>query len=245
MALVAGLLVLVTFGAHQRRTARRGRSPLVEPSLFHHRGFPAALVTSALFFAVMNGLSLVVVLHLQVGLGRDVLTAGLTLLPWSGGLAISSWIAGGYLVRRHGSRLMFAGLGVELAGVLAAIAGYRSTAPGAYPWPLLGALAVAGFGLGLFTVPFFTTALARVRPHETGSAAGLLNAVQQLGATLGVALLGTAFFDALASGPDPLTAAPTAVQHACWLAAGLLVVTAGTAGVLRSAPEGADRPTRS
>jgi predicted MFS family arabinose efflux permease len=44
--------------------------------------------------------------------------------------------------------------------------------------------------MGTFTVPFFTAALHRVRPHETGSAAGLLNAVQQLGGTVGVALLG-------------------------------------------------------
>jgi hypothetical protein len=49
-----------------------------------------------------------------------------------------------------------------------------------------------------FTVPFFSTALHRVRPHETGSAAGLLNAVQQLGGTLGVALLGGL---CLSSGP--------------------------------------------
>jgi predicted MFS family arabinose efflux permease len=44
--------------------------------------------------------------------------------------------------------------------------------------------------MGTFTVPFFTAARNRVRPHETGSAAGLLNAVQQLGGTLGVAILG-------------------------------------------------------
>jgi predicted MFS family arabinose efflux permease len=44
-------------------------------------------------------------------------------------------------------------------------------------------------------VPFFTTALSRVEPHETGSAAGLLNSVQQLGATVGVALLGTTYLN--------------------------------------------------
>ncbi|MGI8815043.1 MAG: hypothetical protein ACR2G2_07085 [Pseudonocardia sp.] len=81
----------------------------MEPSLFTHRGFPAALVTSTLFFAVMNGLMLVIVLHLQLGLGRDVLTAGLTLLPWSAGSAVASWVAGSRLVPRYGPRVMFAG----------------------------------------------------------------------------------------------------------------------------------------
>jgi hypothetical protein len=73
LSIAAGVAVLVAFGLHQRRSTRAGRSPLVEPSLFANRGFPAALVTSTLFFAAINGLTLVIVLHLQLGLGRDVL----------------------------------------------------------------------------------------------------------------------------------------------------------------------------
>jgi MFS family permease len=84
-------------------------SPLVEFSLFRNRGFPAALVASLSFFAVMNGLMLVVVLRMQLTRHADVLTAGLTLVPWSCGLAVASWVAGAYLVPRFGSRLMFVG----------------------------------------------------------------------------------------------------------------------------------------
>ncbi|MBE1574138.1 MFS transporter [Amycolatopsis roodepoortensis] len=173
-----GAAVLVLFGFHQRNR----RHPLVEPSLFAHRGFPAALAASTLFFAVMNGMMLVVVLHQQLDKGLGVLASGLTLLPWSGGLAVSSWVAGKWLVPRYGSRVAFAGLALLLAGILLAMTG---------PLPL--ALGIGGLGLGLFTVPFFTAALSVVRPHETGSAAGLLNAVQQVGATLGIAVLGTVF----------------------------------------------------
>ncbi|WP_225440055.1 MFS transporter [Amycolatopsis eburnea] len=182
--LAAGAAALVAFGFHQRRSA----APLVEPSLFTHRGFPAALAGSLLFFAAMTGLMQVVPMQLQLGLGADVRTAGLTLLPLSAGLAVSSWFAGARLVPRFGARVMFGGLALLLLGILAAVAVYASV-PG-YPWPLPVALALCGLGMGTFTVPFFTAALARVRPHETGSAAGLLNAVQQLGGTLGVALLG-------------------------------------------------------
>jgi EmrB/QacA subfamily drug resistance transporter len=202
----AGVVVLVVFGFHQRTR----RHPLVEPSLFRTRGFPAALVTSTLFFAVMNGLTLVVVLNLQLNEGRDVLSAGLALLPWSAGLAVSSWFAGRYLA--PGFRVAFAGLALLLCGILAAVAGL----------PLLAALAVGGVGLGLFTVPFFTIALSRVRPHETGSAAGLLNAVQQLGATLGVAILGTVFLHGHT--PEP----------AFWLAAGLVAATAAATVAMRA-----------
>ncbi|WP_433183950.1 MFS transporter [Actinoallomurus sp. CA-150999] len=234
----AGAVVLVAFGLQQRYAARRGGQPLVEPSLFRDRGFPAALATSTLFFAVMNGLMLVVVVQVQVGLGDDVLTAGLTLLPWSCGMAISSWISGTRLVPRYGSRMMFVGLAVMLAGLLAAVAVYAGARPGAYPWALLGALGLCGIGNGLFTVPFFTTALTRVRPHETGSAAGLLNAVQQFGGTLGTALLGTVFFRSLATGSrtggGPGAASLHAVGLTFWLAAGLLVAAAVTAALMRT-----------
>ena len=161
--LAAGAALLVVFGFQQRRAA----APLVEPSLFTHRAFPAALAGSLLYFAVMTGLMLLVPLRLQLGYGVDVRTASLTLLPLSAGLAVSSWVAGSWLVPKFGSRVMFAGLALLLGGIVAGASG--------------PALAFCGLGMGTFTVPFFTAALDRVRPHETGSAAGLLNAVQQLG----------------------------------------------------------------
>ncbi|WP_369262319.1 MFS transporter [Streptomyces sp. R35] len=207
-----GLALFAAFVLHQRHRVRRELSPLVEPSLFGNRGFSAALLCSVLFFAVVSGLMLVVVVQLQLGPHIGVLAAGLTLLPWSCAMGISSWTAGRRLVPRHGARVMYAGLAALLAGALGAIAAYAGAPDTGYPWPLLAALAVCGVGQGLFAVPFFTTALHRVRPHETGSAAGLLNAVQQLGSTLGVALLGSVFFRGGA-------------QDAFWVAAGLLVAT--------------------
>lgn len=234
-AIALGLVVLLGFGAHQRHSARTGRRPLVEPSLFASRMFPAALVTSTLFFAVMNGLMLTVVLHMQLGLGASTLTAGLTLLPWSVGLGLSSLIAGAYLVPRYGPRVMYAGLSLLLLGVLAAIAAYHASDPTAYPRPLRAALAIAGLGTGLFTTPFFTAALRPVSPQETGSAAGLLNAVQQLGGTLGVAVLGSVYLAGARSGV--YADARSAVQHAFWVAAALLVATALSAALM-AAPVG-------
>ncbi|WP_416967733.1 MFS transporter [Streptomyces sp. 4F14] len=179
-SLGAGAVVLAVFVLHQRRAT----SPLLEPSLFAQRGFPAALFTSTAFFAATGGLTTVVVLHLQLGLGEGVLASSLSLAPWSLGLAVASWAAGAHLVRRYGPRLMPAGLLVLAGGILAALV-----------VPLPVGLAVIGVGAGLFTPAFFTLALSSLRPQETGSAAGLLNAVQQLGATLGVAVLGRAYLD--------------------------------------------------
>ncbi|UQA93978.1 hypothetical protein [Streptomyces halobius] len=57
-----------------------------------------------------------------------------------------------------------------------------------------GAPAAGRFGMGVVLAPFFSIALAGVSDREVGSAAGVTNAVQQLGSALGVALLGTVFF---------------------------------------------------
>ncbi|MFC4949557.1 MFS transporter [Pseudonocardia sp. GCM10023141] len=216
IGVAAGLAVLVLFGVQQRRSRGRG---LVEVSLFTHRVFPAALATSLLFFAVTSGLTLVVVLHLQLGLGADVLTAGLTLLPWSVAMGVTSWVTGAYLVPRFGRRLMPAGLAIALAGVAACDVAF----PGAASGPRLVALGVVGAGVGVFTTSFFTTALQAVAPQEVGSAAGLLNAAQQLGATLGVAVLGSVYLSG------------SGTQAAFWIAGALLVTTVATSALMRSA----------
>ena len=242
-AVAAGLCLTAVFAVHQRRVAGAGRSPLVEPSLFAHRGFPAALVTSTSFFAVTNGLMTVVVLQLQLGAGVGVLKAGLTLAPWSVGLAVASWIAGAHLVKRYGQRVMSFGLAVLSAGALSAVAVYRAAEadPGSYPTPLLFALGAVGVGVGLFTPAFFTLALKPLRPQEIGSAAGLLNAVQQLGATLGVAVLGSVYLGSAHSGDA--AAGLRAVQSAVWGAVGLVVVSFGASRMMVDASASADAGT--
>ncbi|TCC23059.1 MFS transporter [Kribbella speibonae] len=187
------------------------RKGLIEVSLFAHRGFAPALVTSTLFFAVMSGLTLVVVLHQQLTLHHSVMRSSLALLPWSAATGIASLVAGQWLVTRLGSRLMYVGLGVLLLGLAAA------------PYALPPALAVGGVGVGLFTTAFFTEALHRVGPHETGSAAGLLNAVQQFGGTLGVAAFGSIFLRH-----------PATLDHAVWVAVAVVAVTIATAHLMRS-----------
>jgi MFS family permease len=151
---------------------------------------------------------------------------------------VASWIAGTRLVPRYGPRLMLAGLAILAAGLLGAIAAYHANDPTTYPWTLLVALAISGLGFGSFTVPFFTAALARVQPQETGSAAGLLNAVQQLGATLGIAVLGSVFLHTLTTNPPqaaPATA-HTAVQRAFRLALALLAVATASAALMTTRP---------
>lgn len=238
VTIATGVAVLTVFVLHQRHVAATGRTPLVEPGLFARRAFPAALVASAAFFAVTNGVMTVVVLQLQLGLRTGVLQSGLTLAPWSVGLAVASWAAGASFVRRWGRRVMYTGLGVLLAGLCASVAVYHSATPGGYPRALPLALTAVGCGAGLFAPAFFTLALTPLRPQETGSAAGLLNAVQQLGATLGVAVLGSVYLHEAGEGAADVS--PAAAESALWVAA----VLAGLAFAASAAMREDDRRPR-
>ncbi|MGW1988518.1 hypothetical protein [Embleya sp. NPDC001921] len=79
---------------------------------------------------------------------------------------------------------------------------------------------------------------ASVEDHETGSASGVLNADQQLGATLGVAILGTLFFD-VAADPDAghrAGAYPHALERTLWAVVAALLLVALTAFLLPRRP---------
>ena len=65
---------------------------------------------------------------------------------------------------------------------------------------LMPGLFVAGLGLGLVVAPMFDIVLAAVTDAETGSASGVLNAGQQLATSVGIAVFGTVFFDAIGGG---------------------------------------------
>ncbi|GAA2825163.1 MFS transporter [Kribbella solani] len=206
--LAVGVAVLGVCAVQQ---GRRSEGRLIETSLFAHRGFAPALITSTLFFAVLSGVTLVVVLHQQLTLHHSVMQSSLTLLPWSAASGVASLVAGQWLVARFGSRLMYVGLGVLVAGLAVT------------PYALVLGLAVGGIGVGLFTTAFFTEALHRVEPHETGSAAGLLNAVQQFGGTFGVAAFGSLFLHH-----------PAGLDRTVWVAVAVVAVTFATAHLMRS-----------
>jgi EmrB/QacA subfamily drug resistance transporter len=199
LSMAAALPVLLVFARYQRRLKRGGGSPLVEPSLFGRRAFTGALATGVVFFGAVAGLMLVFTLYLQLGLGWTPLHAGLTMIPLSLGLVAGAVLSGALLGPRYGRRVLHLGLAVAVLGSFALWATIAYGAEGLSTWQLTPALVLAGFGLGLIMAPFFDIALAGVEEHEVGSASGVLNAVQQLGSSVGVAVLGTAFFGWAAS----------------------------------------------
>ena len=115
---------------------------------------------------------------------------------------------------------MVAGAGEATpAGVMPAGLEPLGTAPTA--WKLVPALAVCGIGMGLAIAPLFNVILAGVADDEVGTASGVLNAMQQLGAAIGVAVISTVFFDAVGAG----TTFPAAMRTTTGIAAAIAAAT--------------------
>jgi EmrB/QacA subfamily drug resistance transporter len=210
-----GFLLLAAFAAVERRS---GDSALIAHSLLRNRAYTSGLAVGIVFFAGFAGLLLVVSLFLQLGLHFSPEHAALTLVPMSLGTAITA--GGSYaLMPRFGRGVLQAGLVVIAAALIgmAAIASHNGL--GLTSWELLPALFAFGLGLGFVFGPLFNVILAGVDEHEVGSASGTLNAIQQLGNSIGVALLATIFFSIVDAGHG----SPAAMTRTVLISAGLFV----------------------
>ncbi|WP_406335742.1 MFS transporter [Streptomyces zaomyceticus] len=210
----------------ERRTERRGRAPLVPPSLFDlvplRRGLLLVLPLSGGF----GGFMFVIAVALQQGLGLGAIASGLALVPMAVAFFGAS-LAGPRLVRRWGTRVVVVGALLQALGLgLIALTSWRS-------WPdlsvagLLPGMAIAGVGQGLQLPVLFRVVLSEVPAERAGVGGGVMVTTQQTALTLGVATLGTLYLGLTESAPaasgTPLTVT-VLLQMAMALLTALLAV---------------------
>jgi EmrB/QacA subfamily drug resistance transporter len=197
--MAVSLPFLVLFGLWQRHKDATDGSPLVLPALFKKRSFLLGLVMNLIFDAVMIGFFFTFTLVLQIGLGFSVLKAAVTGIPTALGIAISIGFLAQKLIPKLGRYSVTLGtlvMGAGLGGLAAVIHhGGLTTSP----WLIAPFLLLCGFGMGMIMMPVFAVALNDVDPNHAGSASGTLNAVQQVGGAIGVAVIGVIFFGQLTS----------------------------------------------
>ncbi|HLK76712.1 MAG TPA: MFS transporter [Streptosporangiaceae bacterium] len=191
--LAASVLVLALFVRYQIRRQRAGRTPLVEPSVFGHRSYRAGIVFSIVFVGSLGGIVMIFNVFLQNGLGFTPWHSALTTAPWAAGAFVGSAV-GGIAMTKLGRRILQAGLVVEAAGLLGIYAVLRGAGAGVGTVDLLAPMVVGGIGMGMVFVPLFDIVMAGVRPQEMGSASGVLQTVNALGMSLGIAGIGAIFF---------------------------------------------------
>lgn len=183
---LAVAVALLALFVHVERTT--AREPLVRLGLLARRSVAGANAYNLLVGAAMAAAFYFVSLYLQQVLRTGAALTGVEFLPFA--LAV---IAGSVLAVKLGDRLaprtLMAG-----GGLLTAIgfAWFGLISPdGSFAADVLGPSLVAGLGFGLCLGPVVATATAGVAPHESGTASGLLTSSRQIGASLGLAALGT------------------------------------------------------
>ena len=188
---------LVTFGIFawtENHTKKRGGTPLIDASIFQKRAYTMGLAGLGLYFAGFTGVYLILSLFLQFGEHFTSAEAGLGNIPIALGSAIGGTISGAYLADKIGGRYTLQiGAFVQLVGVGLMWMAVPTLANFSI-WQMVPALVVSGIGTGLIAAPIFDTVLTTVEPNQSGSASGVLSAVQSVMSSVGVAIFGTVFF---------------------------------------------------
>lgn len=183
--LVAGALLLAVFVAIQARAAH----PLLPLRVVLDRNRGGSFLALGIAGLGLFGVFLFATYYLQETRGYSPSRTGLAFLPLSAVLVIAATVANARLVPRTGPRAVVAAgmaLSAIAMGMLAQLGVHSS-----YAAHLLPALLVLGVGIGLLYAPATDFAVRGVRPADAGVASGLVNATNQVGGSLGLALLST------------------------------------------------------
>jgi len=228
-AFAAGIVLLGAFVLTERRAA----SPITPLRLLTDPSRSSANVARGLLFAGMYGMFFFLTQLLQNVLGYSSLRTGFAFLPMPLTVFAVSQLTSKVLVHRVGGKVLMltgitlAGGGFLLASTLSATSSYGT---------VLACLLLFGSGNGLSLITLTSAGLAGVPAADAGAASGLINVTQQLGGTLGVAILVTVF--GAASRAASGTAAHRFVSgadHAFLASAAfLLAALALVAGLVRS-----------
>jgi EmrB/QacA subfamily drug resistance transporter len=181
LRLVGAGVLLAAFVAKEATA----KNPLLPLDIFRVRGLAAANVTQLIAFAGFLAIFFFLTLYMQSVLGYSPIKTGAAYLPLCVAIGVSAGITG-QLIARIGTRpLIAAGALITCAGVYELS---RIPVHGSYVSDLLPGLLIVAFGIGAVFVATVTAANDGVPPEKAGLAAALLNASQQLGGALGLAV---------------------------------------------------------
>ena len=222
LAAAAGLGLLALFVRRQRRRP----APLIDLAAFARPAFGTALGCIALTVLALVGLALIAAQYLQLVLGLSPLETGLRLLPLSLA-AIAAGLSGARLLRRLGPRRMAAAGFLLTAGAVLGL-----TLLGEQDEPVIMAAGFVLLGFGLETTLFaaYESMLDDAPAARAGGAAALGETAYQLGAGLGIALLGSLMNAAYAPAVHGVPGVPAAERAAAGHSLGEAYAVAGRLG---------------
>jgi EmrB/QacA subfamily drug resistance transporter len=230
----ASAVLLAAFLALQRRVA----NPLLPLRVVSDRDRGGSYLAIATAGAGIFGVFLFLTFYLQNTKGLSALETGLAFLPMNVAIIITATLVNTRILARTGPRpLVPAGMLVAALGMALLT---RIGVDTAYASHVLPSLILIGLGFGLVIAPSFATATLGVPRHDSGVASAMVNTSQQIGGSIGTALLSTMAVSATtdyltANGPTPELLRHAAVEGyttAFWWAAAIFAAGALITGSL-------------
>jgi MFS family permease len=204
LLVAAGVVVLAGFFLYAHARERHGGTPLVSPSLFRNRTSNLGLVTQNVQWLVLQGVFFVISVFLQQKRGYSAIETGLTLVPATIGILLSSGTAQ-RMASRHPQRLLVrAGFTVTLVGIVLLLILAREDSANWTFWP---GLFLMGFGVGAMLTASVNVVQSAWPEEVQGDISGVSRSVSNLGSSLGVAIAGSVLVAATAAGNAPFLTA--------------------------------------
>jgi MFS family permease len=190
LVMLVSLGVLFAFYKLERWKERRDRNPLFEFGQLRHRGFRYGLVTTSVLAMGQMGMFFVLPVFLQDAKHLTAETNGFWMLPFGVCIVIGSQL-GGYLTRYTSvARVVQLGLVLEFVGLV--IVAFVVD-PSMTFVDLLAPYGLFGFGIGFASSQLTNVILSDIPDEKSGVASGTNSTVRQVGAALGVAVIGSVF----------------------------------------------------
>jgi EmrB/QacA subfamily drug resistance transporter len=185
-------VLLVGFVLLESRIA----NPLLPLRVVWHRNRGGSFLTSIILGAGITGMFLFMTYYFQQIQHYSPVKSGVSYLPFSGALIVTAGVTS-TLLPRLGPRIIMTAGGLLSTGGMVWLTQLR--ADSSYPAMILPSFLVMAVGLGLVFVTLGNTSLTGVADHDAGVASAMVNTTQQVGGSLGVALLNTVFTTTVAS----------------------------------------------
>ncbi|MGA1838181.1 MFS transporter [Herbiconiux sp. 11R-BC] len=194
--ILAGAALVFAFLRRQRMLVRRGRPPLVHVEMFSIRQLRSGLAVLGAQYAVTAGLFFMVPVYLQMTLGLDALQTGLKIFPLSISLILFS-VVGTRLSRVWSARrIVRTG---QLILVFSALLLLGAATEDLRSLLFAAGMFLAGAALGLLASQLGNVNMSSVTEKETSEVGGLQGVFQNLGSSLGTALIGSILIGSLAT----------------------------------------------
>jgi EmrB/QacA subfamily drug resistance transporter len=190
LVVLAAFAVLAGFVSWERWYGQR-HDPIMDLSLFRRGSYALGTLIATLYFGGFTAIFFIVTQYLQEGLHYSALRAGSVSAAFALGSAFSAAL-GGQLVTRFGRPLVVFGLVLVTIGLGATEPALRLVPGQDAAWAVVVPLFVAGLGNGLIVSPNQTLTLSAVPVVEAGVAGGVLQTGQRIGASIGIAAVGSA-----------------------------------------------------